>query len=304
MVRPSRHSVAALVSAFLLSLFSIIPASANNTAQMLPFSQNWTDESQITTSDNWSGVPGIEGFLGEDITTATGVDPQTLVGTSIVANDLDVIANQTNTAITNGGVAEFQTVGSPPISLTNATIALQGSGTADAPYVQFHLNTTGAGNVRVSYNVRDIDATADNAVQQVALQYRVGASGNFTNVPSGYIADATTGSAATLVTPIAVTLPAATAGQPLVQVRVMTTNAVGNDEWVGIDDIVVTDAAPSVQAVTPANGAIDVPVDSSVVVAFDEPVDLSAGAIAVACAGTGSAARGRAARRRGPSIGR
>jgi predicted extracellular nuclease len=285
MVCPNRHSVAALVSAFLLSLFTIIPAAANSTAQALPFSQDWTDESQITTSDNWSGVPGIEGFLGQDITTATGVDPQTLLGTSIVANDLDVIANQTNTAITNGGVAEFQTVGTPPISLTNATIALQGSGTADAPYVLFHLNTTGAGNVRISYNVRDIDATADNAVQQVALQYRVGGSGNFTNVPSGYIPDATTGSAATLVTPIAVTLPAETAGQPLLQVRVMTTNAVGNDEWVGIDDIVVTDAAPSVQAVTPLNGAIDVPLDSSVVVAFDEPVDLSTGAVDVTCAG-------------------
>ena len=37
MVRPSRHSVAALISAFLLSLVTIIPAAANNTAQTLPY---------------------------------------------------------------------------------------------------------------------------------------------------------------------------------------------------------------------------------------------------------------------------
>ena len=37
-----------------------------------------------------------------------------------------------------------------------------------------------------------------------------------------------------------VTLPAACNNQPLVQIRVMTTNAAGNDEWVGVDNISVT----------------------------------------------------------------
>src|SRR5262245_44393635 len=225
MVRPSRHSVVALVSALLLSLFTIIPAEANSTAQPLPFSQNWTNEGQITISDNWGGVAGVEGFLGQDITTLTGVDPQTLLGTSSVANDLDVIANQVNTALTNGGVAEFQTT-PLPASLTDATVALQGSGTADAPYVLLHLDTSGVPNVRVSYSLRDIDGTTDNAVQPVALQFRVGSTGPFTNVPAGFVPDATTGpSVATLVTPVSVTLPPAAGNQPLVQIRVMTTNA-------------------------------------------------------------------------------
>jgi predicted extracellular nuclease len=223
-------------------------ARANNTAQTIPFSQNWSNVGLITTNDDWSGVQGIEGYLGQDITTATGTDPQTLLGVSAVANDLDVIANQNSASITSGGVAEFDGIADP-------TIALQGSGTADAPYLLIYLNTTGQSNINISYKVRDIDATTDNAVQPVALQYRVGNSGNFTNVPAGFIADATTGpSLATLVTPVSVTLPAAVNNQPLVQVRIITSNAVGNDEWVGIDDISVTTgvAPPTVLAGTGA----------------------------------------------------
>src|SRR6185369_6354758 len=56
----------------------------------------------------------------------------------------------------------------------------------------------------------------------------------------GFVADATTGpSLATKVTPVSVTLPAAADNQPLVQVRIITTNAIGNDEWVGIDDLLI-----------------------------------------------------------------
>lgn len=200
-----------------------------------PFTQNWTTTTLITANDNWSGVTSIQGFLGQDITTSTGIDPQTLLtGASAVANDLDVIANQSSTSITNGGVAEFD-------GIANPTIALQGSGTADVPHLIIYLNTTGRNNVRVQYNLRDIDATADNAIQQVAMQYRVSSSGNFTNLPAGYVADATTGpSLATLVTAVDVTLPAACNNQPQVEVRIMTTNAAGNDEWVGVDDITIS----------------------------------------------------------------
>src|SRR5499426_1690628 len=163
--------------------------------------QNWSDASQITTNDNWSGVPSIQGFLGQDITTATGTDPRTLTGDSTVPNDLDVIANQSNTAITNGGVAEFDGIG-------DGTIALQGSGTADAPYLVLYLNASGRQDIRLQFSARDIDATADSAMQQLNVQYRVGEAGAWINVPGGYLSDATTGpSLATLVTPVDVILP-------------------------------------------------------------------------------------------------
>jgi hypothetical protein len=210
--------------------------SANNTPQTLPFSQDWSTN-LLSTTDDWSPVPGIVGFRGDDLTTATGVDPRTLLQDGS-ATPVDVNVNQANPdTFATGGVAEFDT-------LTNPVVALQGSGTADAPFLVLYLNTTGQSNIRVQYNARDVDGSADNAVQPIVTQYRVGSTGSYVNVAGGFIADATTGpSLATLVTPVNAVLPAAANNQPLVEVRIMTTNAVGNDEWVGIDDISVTTSA-------------------------------------------------------------
>lgn len=225
-------------------------AHADSTPQPLPYHQDWSDASLVVANDDWSHAPGVEGFLGQGITSGTGVDPQTLLGVSAVAGDLSVLANQTSTAITNGDVAEFE--------IANPTIALQGSGTADAPYVLLHLNTTGWRAIRVRYQLRDIDGTADRALQQFALQYRVGTSGPFVNVPEGYVADATTGNDASQVSPVDVTLPDDASNIPELQVRVITSNAVGSDEWVGVDDIDVTGdaiAPPVVNVSAPAAAA-------------------------------------------------
>ncbi len=240
----------------------------DNTYQVIPFSQNWTVIGMITTNDNWTGVPGMEGFLGQDITVATGTNPQTLLTTSLAPNDLDVIANQTNpNTLSTGGVAEFH--------ITDPVVALQGSGTADAPYLLLYLNTTGMSNVGVQYNLRDIDGSTDNAVQPVALQYRIGSVGNFTNIPAGFVADATTGpSLATLVTPVNVVLPPACDNQSQVQVRIITTNAAGNDEWVGIDDIVIGGAPPGGSlSVTPGTNAAEavVPTNGNFTFTFAPP---------------------------------
>lgn len=207
-------------------------AVADNVPQTLPFSQNWTNTGMITLNDDWSGVPGVVGYLG-DISPAsvTGVNPTTLVGDSVGA--VDVIANQTVTTISNGGVAEFH--------IADPVVALQGSGAADAPNIRIHINTTGYQNITFACNLRDLDGSTDNAIQQVAVQFRVGGSGSWTNISGGYIADATTGpSLATLVTPVSVVLPATANNVSEIQIRVLTTNAAGNDEWVGIDDISVT----------------------------------------------------------------
>ena len=263
------------------------PVSADSTAQTLPFAQAWTDIGQITTNDDWSGVPGAVGHLGQDISTATGADPQTLLTESTVANDVDVIANQTapNTLAT-GGVAEFH---SP-----DPVVALNGSGTADAPYLLLNLDTSGNADITVAYNLRDLDGSLDNSIQPVALQFRVGSTGSFTNVPAGFVADATSGpSAATLVTPVSATLPAAADSQPLVQVRIITSNAAGNDEWVGIDDISVTgstDSAPEIISSTPADGASGVALNTSPSFTFDEQVTVSAVQVTLVCAVQGTKA--------------
>ncbi|WP_458094327.1 Calx-beta domain-containing protein [Roseomonas sp. WA12] len=211
-------------------------------------SQSWTDNGLIGADDDWSGVPSIIGYRGDDITGTTGADPATLTGDGTPV--VDVIANQASTASTSGGVAEFQ--------IDNPTVALQGSGTADAPNLVLHLDTTGVRDVRLSLNARDIDRSGDNAVQPLAVQYRVGASGSWTNLPAGAVPDATTGPGlATLVTAVSAELPPEAWGQSQLQLRILTANAVGSDEWVGIDDIAVTS--------TPATGTSVSVSDASVV---------------------------------------
>jgi uncharacterized protein len=204
--------------------------------------QDWSNAGLITTDDDWALVPSIQGFRGDNLVSSTAVDPQTIVGDS---NRLNVIANQTNPGtLSTGGVAEF--------AIANPSVALNGSGTADAPYLALYLNATGRKDVTLSFNARDLDGSVDNAIQQLAVQYRLGDSGNWINLPAGFVADATTGpSLATLVTPVSVTLPAEANGVPQLQLRVITSNAAGNDEWVGIDDIVVSSTADGGGPTTP-----------------------------------------------------
>ena len=89
---------------------------------------------------------------------------------------IDVIANQTNPSTnTSGGIAEFE--------ITDPVIALQGSGTADAPYIRIGINTSGKQNIQVSYSIRDIDGSTDKlfsrllynielAIVETLLMYR------------------------------------------------------------------------------------------------------------------------------------
>ena len=227
-----RVSLVLLVIVVVTSLAPLV--SADSSYQLLPFTQAWTNTNLITVNDNWSSVLGIVGYRGDNLTASTGVDPQTILADGS-GTPVDVIANQINPdTLIDGGVAEFDVIADP-------VVALQGSGTADAPFLLLHVNATGKQGITVSYNLRDIDGGTDNTIQQVALQYRVGTSGDFTNLAAGYVADATTGpSLATLVTPVNVTLPSAADNQAQVQIRIITTNAVGSDEWVGVDDISIT----------------------------------------------------------------
>ena len=146
---------------------SMPSVNADSTPQTLPFTQNWSNTGLITADDNWSGVPGIVGFRGDDLTTVTATDPQTILADGS-GTPIDVIANQANpNTQATGGVAEFD-------GIANPVVALQGSGTADAPHIVISVNTTGMSGVKVAYVLRDIDGSTDNAVQPVALQFRVG----------------------------------------------------------------------------------------------------------------------------------
>ena len=156
----------------------------------------------------------------------------------------DVVANNTATSLgtyTTGGVLEAEGF---------QAIAMQGSGGANAPNLVFRLDLTGQPAPTFAFNARDIDDQAADAVQPIAVQYRVGTSGAYTNLPAGFVADASA-AGATTVTPVSVTLPGATAGAADVFVRVLTTDAVGSDELIGIDGVSITvGAGPSPLSLT------------------------------------------------------
>lgn len=218
-------------------LLTAAPARATTNPAPLPFLQSWSDTGQIAVDDDWSGVPGVVGYRGDGLVAEPGSDPRTVTADGS-GTPLDVAANRTDPRAVGlaAGVAEFE--------LTDPVVAIQGSATASAPHLVMSLDTRGRAGVTLRLLVRDIDATANDAVEPVAVQYRVGAAGEFAAVPGGYVADATSGPGeASKVTRVGVNLPAAADGQQLVQVRVITTNAAGQDEWVGVDDIEVTAAS-------------------------------------------------------------
>jgi hypothetical protein len=227
----------ALTAGIACLLLMASPARAGTAAATLPLLQSWTDRGQITRDDDWSRVSGIVGYRGDGLATEPGTDPRG-VSADGSGTPVDVAASLTDPRAVGlaAGVAEFE--------LADPVVAIQGSATASAPHLVMALDTRGRSGVAVRLLLRDIDATAHDAVEPVAVQYRVGGAGAFAAMPGGYVADATSGpGAATRVTPVRAELPAAASGQPLVQVRVITTNAVGQDEWVGIDNIEVSAAS-------------------------------------------------------------
>ena len=123
------------------------------------------------------------------------------------------------------------------------TIAIQGSGTADAPYVAFHVDLTGQTNAQFSFDARDLDAGADNAHQQIGGPATASATPARRRTCRSATSPTPRRPTQHAVTHRDVALPAALDGQSDVYVRVMTTNAGGNDELVGIDNIAVSMAA-------------------------------------------------------------
>jgi hypothetical protein len=210
-----------------------------------PLTQNWSNTSLISTNNNWSAVPSIIGYNGSGIVSGFDYPAQNVFGFNTVQ---DVSRNQTNpNTLTPGanGVAEFE--------IADPVVALAGSTTAKAPNLVFHVDTRGTAGVRIQMNLRDIESSADNAPQQIAIQQRVGESDPFDTIFS--YSDVTVANG-TMVTPVDLMLLPFGINQAQVQIRVITTDTSVTDEWVGIDDIVITgilpNAAPTVTLPGPA----------------------------------------------------
>lgn len=249
-VRPAVLATVLAVLAAPLALGVAAPAQADVTTKIaaFPHAQDWSNAGLITVANDWSGVAGVQGYRGDSLVAAAGADPQTVVADG-AATPTNVIANNTGALGTNssGGIIEHE---------PSQAIALQGSGTADVPHLVFHLDLTGKPSPTFSFKVRDLDGSADNATQRIAVQYRLATTGNYTNLPDGYVADATDAGAATKVTDVSVALPPEAAGAADVFVRVLTADATGSDEWVGIDDISITAVPLPLAATDPGDKAV------------------------------------------------
>ena len=212
--------------------------------------QDWTNVNLITVDDDWSNVPSIVGYRGDDITTAVAADPATLTAfAGPAASPVPVIDVNANKAVTftTGGVTEVDTIANPVVGVI-------GSATADAPFLNFYINTTASGaqpvqtSIPMSFTVRDLTTGTTDAIQKLAVQYRLNDTSAYTTIPSsaytaGYLTDYSVPNG-TLDTNVSLTLPAAVENQATVQIRIITANATGTDELLGIDSIRIGSATP------------------------------------------------------------
>src|SRR5688500_9619507 len=124
-----------------LSLWT--PAThADLVAQPIPFAQNWANTGLIMADDDWANVPGIIGYRGDELTGAIGTDPQTiLIDGSLTPVDVNANRNDPDLFL-SGGVTEFD-------GIPNPVVALNGSGTGDAPHIVINLSTSGTTAINV-----------------------------------------------------------------------------------------------------------------------------------------------------------
>lgn len=199
------------------------------------FIQDWGDTGLITTTNVWTSAPHLDGYQGSITGSTINVDPRTLTNFEVTTRI--VKPNQVNPnapTIPTEGIYEFE---SGYLINGNPVIALQpGTGT-DAPYLRLLLNTVRCTNVKINYTLRDLSTTS-TAVQQLALQARVGTSGSWTNIK--YYANLNTNTD----TADSALLGSSFSGEERVQVRWITTNTTASgaskSNPIGIDDILVT----------------------------------------------------------------
>ena len=120
-------------SAWLVLLVGAARPAADTTAQSLPFARTGRTSGSSPRTTTGRACQASSAIAATTCTTATEVDPQTRARPAR-SRPSTSIANQTTHGFATGGVAEFH--------LTNPAVALNGSGTADAPNLVLTLDTT------------------------------------------------------------------------------------------------------------------------------------------------------------------
>ncbi len=205
-----------IFTAVILSAFAV-QAQTNPTAQTLPFS---------FTSQSGSTLPA---GMAVHVFAASPTSPILTPGTGDMAY---------NAGATSGGWRDEAANG----------IAMLGSSSVNAGAFVVAVDTTGLTNVQVSWIARTItqQASRDNSL---TLQYRVGTTGNFTDVDQANTTYSTTGQSAGHSASFGpFTLPVAAENQSVVQLRWIywQNNALtGSRDRIALDDIGISGSAGS-----------------------------------------------------------
>lgn len=196
----------ALTMVFLFATVLEVQAQTDPTPQTLPYSQNFSGlpHTSSTYPAGWQGVffqntGGVNGAGGAYL-TGPHLANANLIGNSTASGNA-------------GGVHNY-----------NAKIGLLGSAnnTSGNPALVLAINTTGQADIEVSWDAGWVRGQGRS--NAVGLQYRIGTSGDFTNVPgSEYVSPSglsvTAGTLLQDVQSRTVSLPAVANNQPVVQLR-------------------------------------------------------------------------------------
>ncbi|MBU6159421.1 MAG: T9SS type A sorting domain-containing protein [Bacteroidetes bacterium] len=157
---------------------------------------------------------------------------------------------------TTGGVLNYN--GKIGILATSPTTGVD-------PSLCLAIQTTGRSGIRVDYDVMTIrnpfNGSSNNRINELSLQYRVGASGSFTTLTGIAYQNNTTQQTATVTTPQntvsrSIVLPSACDNQPVVQLRWVQRDVSGSGERpsFAIDNIAITLASGA--ALNPSSTAL------------------------------------------------
>ncbi|WP_298731909.1 Ig-like domain-containing protein [uncultured Chitinophaga sp.] len=212
--------------------------------------------------------------------------------TAAPTGDKALMANGSASSTTNG------------VYNYNSKLGFLNSGSADNALV-LALNTSGQLNISFSYDVMTLrnpyDGGSNTRINEVSLQYRIGSTGAFTNVPGTlYQNDTTQQTTSGLTTPqrlvnIAVTLPPECSNQALVQLRWVNrqVSGAGSRPGFAVDNILAAGSggdtiAPAISSLLPASGDSSVAPATRPQITFTENIKIGAGNIVLHNATNGS----------------
>ena len=207
-----------------------------------------------------------------------------------------------------GALYSFGVAGTNPV--TERALGSIGSGTTGTVFHAARLTNNTGGTITsldISYVGEQWRNGGNATAHTLTFQYQVAATGgiagantpatgwtavpalSFTGPITGLTAAALDGNTPANRIAISATLAVNVANGQEVWIRWLDPDDSGADHGLAVDDFSVTaagspgDSAPGVGATAPANAATNVPVDSAIVINFNESVNAAAGAFALEC---------------------